>query len=203
MKEGKDKKPKAIALYMSLLTADGHCPVLEKRGFVIWKDFPVMGCSPDGVVSFDYSYEVIIFLQEHSANQYQAFSIDIKDLYYALPQKKYMQTIGGDTPRESTGRILRKMLCHEVGAAFTWYGTKNKRAFSTLQFCQVMCTCLMSHSSGAHRTALHRRMRHVRLVVSVRLHYVRLGLHAARGTGALLHQLHRRKETMQVLALRP
>lgn len=53
MKEGKDKEPKAIALYMSLLTADGHCPVLEKRGFVIWKDFPVMGCSPDGVVSFD------------------------------------------------------------------------------------------------------------------------------------------------------
>ncbi|KAG0432833.1 hypothetical protein HPB47_020461, partial [Ixodes persulcatus] len=49
MKEGKDKEPEAIALYMSLLTADGHCPVLENRGFVIWKDFPVMGCSPDGV----------------------------------------------------------------------------------------------------------------------------------------------------------
>ncbi|KAG0440298.1 hypothetical protein HPB47_016342 [Ixodes persulcatus] len=53
--------------------------------------------------------------------------------------KKYMLTIGGDSPKENTSRILRKMLCHEVGAAFTWYGTKNKRAFSTLQFCQVMC----------------------------------------------------------------
>lgn len=53
-KKGRKREPKAIALYMSLLTADGHCPVLENRGVVIWKDFPVMGCSPDGVMSFDW-----------------------------------------------------------------------------------------------------------------------------------------------------
>ncbi|KAM7314290.1 E3 ubiquitin-protein ligase TTC3 isoform X2 [Ixodes scapularis] len=40
------------------------------------------------------------------------------------------------------------------------------------------------------------------MVVSVRLHYVHLGLGAAHDTGALQHQLHRRKETVQLRALR-
>lgn len=53
MTQGKDREPEAGAFYMTLLMADGHQPVLEHRGFVIWKDFPIMGCSPDGIVSFD------------------------------------------------------------------------------------------------------------------------------------------------------
>lgn len=50
-----------------------------------------------------------------------------------------MQVIGGDDAKDKTARILRKMLCHEVGAAFTWYGTKTKGKFSSLEFCKVMC----------------------------------------------------------------
>lgn len=53
MKRGKSMESEAAAFYMTLLIADGHQPVLENRGFIIWKDFPVMGCSPDGVVSYD------------------------------------------------------------------------------------------------------------------------------------------------------
>ncbi|KAG0443657.1 hypothetical protein HPB47_014670 [Ixodes persulcatus] len=72
-----------------------------------------------------------------STEELMAFEKELESsMKKRIQLKKCMQTIGGDTPKENTSRILRKMLCHEVGAAFTWYGTKNKRAFSTLQFCQ-------------------------------------------------------------------
>ncbi|CAN7944022.1 unnamed protein product, partial [Ixodes hexagonus] len=58
-----------------------------------------------------------------------------------------MQIIGGDNAKDKTVRIIRKMLCHEVGAAFTWYGTKKKVAFCNLQFCKVMCACLTANKA--------------------------------------------------------
>ncbi|CAN7937872.1 unnamed protein product, partial [Ixodes hexagonus] len=60
---------------------------------------------------------------------------------------QHMQIIGGDNAKDKTVRIIRKMLCHEVGAAFTWYGTKKKGAFCNLQFCKVMCACLTANKA--------------------------------------------------------
>ncbi|CAN8019562.1 unnamed protein product [Ixodes persulcatus] len=41
--------------------------------------------------------------------------------------------------RKKTSRILKKLLTYDIGVAFTWYGTKDKRRFCDLQFCQLMC----------------------------------------------------------------
>ncbi|KAM7281398.1 uncharacterized protein ISCGN_006374, partial [Ixodes scapularis] len=53
--------------------------------------------------------------------------------------KRYIKIIGGDDAKEKTSRILKKLLTYDIGVAFTWYGTKDKRRFCDLQFCQLMC----------------------------------------------------------------
>ncbi|KAM7312155.1 uncharacterized protein ISCGN_009060 [Ixodes scapularis] len=56
-----------------------------------------------------------------------------------LQLKRYIKIIGGDDAKEKTSRILKKLLTYDIGVAFTWYGTKDKRRFCDLQFCQLMC----------------------------------------------------------------
>ncbi|CAN7948527.1 unnamed protein product, partial [Ixodes pacificus] len=56
-----------------------------------------------------------------------------------LQLKRYIKIIGGEDAKEKTSRILKKLLTYDIGVAFTWYGTKDKRRFCDLQFCQLMC----------------------------------------------------------------
>ncbi|CAN7944411.1 unnamed protein product, partial [Ixodes hexagonus] len=59
-----------------------------------------------------------------------------------LQLRRYLAVIGGDDAKEKTSRIIRKLLSHDIAVAFTWYGTKDKRRFCDLHFCQMMCGVL-------------------------------------------------------------
>lgn len=53
MKEGSEKESEARRRYISVMNADGHTVVVRQSGFVVSKEFPVVGCSPDGIVNFE------------------------------------------------------------------------------------------------------------------------------------------------------
>ncbi|CAN8005283.1 unnamed protein product, partial [Ixodes hexagonus] len=59
-----------------------------------------------------------------------------------LQLRRYLAVIGGDDAKEKASRIIRKLLSHDIAVAFTWYGTKDKRRFCDLHFCQMMCGVL-------------------------------------------------------------
>lgn len=52
MVKGLQKESEAREVYRAIMTADGHDVEIGETGLVIWQHFPLMGCSPDGVVSF-------------------------------------------------------------------------------------------------------------------------------------------------------
>ncbi|KAH9362110.1 hypothetical protein HPB48_002088 [Haemaphysalis longicornis] len=52
MQKGLQKETEAREVYWEVMTADGHGVEVCETGLVIWQHFPLMGCSPDGLVSF-------------------------------------------------------------------------------------------------------------------------------------------------------
>lgn len=52
MRAGVEKEGPAKELYIEKLRAAGHEASIEEVGLLLLKDFPLVGCSPDGIVSF-------------------------------------------------------------------------------------------------------------------------------------------------------
>lgn len=52
MKAGVENEGKAKKAYMDFLASQGHLASLKEVGFSLSKDVPILGCSPDGVVTF-------------------------------------------------------------------------------------------------------------------------------------------------------
>lgn len=52
MQKGIEKEGEAREVYRAVMAADGHDVEVCKTGLVIWQQFPLMGCSPDGIVAF-------------------------------------------------------------------------------------------------------------------------------------------------------
>lgn len=52
MKAGSERESEARERYTAIMNADGHTVTVKQTGFIVYKDFPVIGCSPDGIVNF-------------------------------------------------------------------------------------------------------------------------------------------------------
>uniref|UniRef100_V5GI04 SWIM-type domain-containing protein n=1 Tax=Ixodes ricinus TaxID=34613 RepID=V5GI04_IXORI len=52
MRAGIEKEPKAKLEYLKLLESEGHRAVIRNVGLMLLKEFPLIGCSPDGVCTF-------------------------------------------------------------------------------------------------------------------------------------------------------
>ncbi|CAN7995713.1 unnamed protein product, partial [Ixodes hexagonus] len=52
MKAGVENEGKAKKAYVDFLASQGHQASLKEVGFSLSKDVPILGCSPDGVVTF-------------------------------------------------------------------------------------------------------------------------------------------------------
>lgn len=52
MQKGIEREAEAREMYGVVMVADGHEAVVSETGLIIWKKFPLIGCSPDRIVNF-------------------------------------------------------------------------------------------------------------------------------------------------------
>ncbi|XP_029840535.2 uncharacterized protein LOC8052905 [Ixodes scapularis] len=52
MRRGIMMEPDARKKYAQILESQGHTCIVSNRGLLVWDQFPLMGCSPDGIVTF-------------------------------------------------------------------------------------------------------------------------------------------------------
>lgn len=52
MKDGNEKESEGSEIYITM-NADGQTFIAKQSGFVVCKQFPVVGCSPDGIVNLE------------------------------------------------------------------------------------------------------------------------------------------------------